>query len=221
MKTLVAVKSCEAHRGAGFHIPILNTWGKDLPKSVDLRFFIGTTNEVSLLLGSWATEVLETPDDYNSLPLKTKAILVWFLNTDYDRVFLVDTDSYIDHRFFSLVLNYDYIGKIDREAGVTFPYTAVDREGNCTFIPECYPWASGGFGYMLSRKAAEIVVATEPMTWAEDLYVGQALGPHIKSGEITMRHITGYTDHFPQREWQRGYTPSTEWMELCHEARNR
>jgi hypothetical protein len=122
-------------------------------------------------------------------------MLLWFLDAEYSHIFLCDNDTFLIPDLF-LKLNwqgYDYSGKFGywptgSKMGTTFRYN--DGQGNT--IDPCHAWASGGFGYCLSKKAAQIVVDTEPMSWAEDLYVGQSLGPKIISGEIS-----GYDpDHY-------------------------
>ena len=219
MDMMVAVKSCLEQDLAGYHEPIITTWGKQLPRGVSLEFFTGGAKfQTRFCADAWAINSLVCPDDYDGLPQKTRAILRYFLGNNYERILLVDTDTYVDHRLFNWSLDEgDYVGKIDRPVGETFPYMSVKRDGGREYHPEVYPWASGGFGYILSRKAAEIVVATEPMSWAEDFYVGQALGPYSKAGEIKVFDIgTFLRDHFPQITYKRGYHPSTRWMEETH-----
>jgi hypothetical protein len=177
--TLVAIKSCNRDRRAGFHKAIRETWAKNF----EIRFFVGNGDYSDFE----KDEVyLDVPDDYMSLPYKTKAILEWFLDTSYEHVFLADNDTYVLPSTFTLGHERaDYAGKISlwprgATVGQTFRYN--DGKGNT--IDPCYPWASGGYGYFLSRKAAEAVVKTEPSSWAEDLWVGQVLGPLTQSGEI-------------------------------------
>ena len=85
-KLLIAVKSCRADLARGFHDEIRKTWGKYLP---NVRFFVGQGDTLSSLL--WDEEVVNVPDDYDSLPFKTQAILRWGLAQDYSHFFLCDT----------------------------------------------------------------------------------------------------------------------------------
>lgn len=183
---LIAIKSCQRDRINGFHDAIRQTWGKDLPESVALRFFMGGEH-----LGlDWplSDEVyLETPDDYRSLPFKTKQIAKYFLETKFEKVFLCDNDTYVDIPGLLKYpyQDYDYAGRFsfwpkDAQLGTTFRYD--DGQGN--IHDPCHAWASGGYGYFLSKKAAQLVADMTPVSWAEDLSVGQVLGPLVQSKEI-------------------------------------
>jgi hypothetical protein len=188
MTLLIGVKSCERDRTQGFHQAIRNTWGSGL---TNLYFFMGAgSNPIAI------DEVsVDAPDDYRSLPFKTKAMLNWFLLRDWTHMFLCDNDTYINIAEFQKIdyQNYDYSGyfgywPVGKKMGDTFRYD--DGQGN--IHDPCHAWASGGFGYFVSRKAAELIVATEPCSWAEDLWVGQALGPHIQSGAIKGHALQNY-----------------------------
>lgn len=189
---LIAVKSCQRDRTLGFHKAIRETWASGLPLFVDVRFFMGFGDE-----SKYADETsLNCPDDYQSLPLKTKAIAKWFLDSEYDKIFLCDNDTYID---VPGLIKYpwqqvDYAGRFsfwptDAKIGTTFRYD--DGLGNVH--DPCYSWASGGYGYFLSKKTAKIVADMRPCSWAEDLSVGQVLGPLIVSKEIVARNFE-YSD---------------------------
>src|ERR1700722_15841442 len=120
MSLLVAVKSCNQHRDLGHHNVIRETWGK----SLDVKFFLGGgmgKNEPDELR-------LDCPDDYHSLPLKTREICKWAMGKKVDHLFICDTDSYvIPSKLLTCGYEqYDYAGKIDREFGVPFAYQAVD-----------------------------------------------------------------------------------------------
>jgi hypothetical protein len=181
MSLLIAVKSCQ--RDMPLHNTIRQTWGRYVPRWASLRFFVGGFS------GHVDPDVIELgcADDYRSLPYKTKEIANWFLRFgNYSHIFLCDNDTFLDERFFELYFhNYDYAGRFNywptgAKIGTTFRYE--DGQGNT--IDPCHAWASGGFGYFLSRKAAAFVATMNPVSWAEDLSVGQVLGPKIQSGEI-------------------------------------
>ena len=217
MKTLIAVKSCNQHWMAEYHDPIKATWAKDIPPGVDLRFFTG--NSASWLLYDPAIVHLNVPDDYMSLPLKTKAILEWSLKNGYDFSFLCDTDTFIIPRrlFSSGYDKFDYAGRFGPKhpVGTTFNYT--DKFGK---YPNCYPWASGGVGYFLSKKASLLLSQDTPSYWAEDLWVGQVLGPYIRSGEIRASDLPIECDsawHFPRQKYgNASYDPRFGWMEQMY-----
>lgn len=164
MRFLIAIKSCEYDRRRDAHQLIRATWGRDTGET-DLRFFLGG----GLGIAEDETIVL-APDDYLGLPWKTREIVRWAVRDDYDWAFLCDTGSFvIPHHLMSCGFEkYDYSGYWCMKME-TFRYSVPGIE-----VPVCYPWASGG-GYILSRKAMEIVASTPPTVRAEDLYVGQAL----------------------------------------------
>ena len=116
-------------------------------------------------------ERLMVPDDYLSLPLKTRALCRWAFEKGYRTLFKVDDDCYVHVKNLS-VPPYDY-------AGIVFPPNDC---GNTTLnIPPFprgtikFPYASGG-GYWLSDKAMQIIIDAPCDDWAEDRWVGQVLG---------------------------------------------
>jgi hypothetical protein len=216
-KILVAVKSCNAHLELGYHNVIRETWHKDFPAGT-VKFFVGGgvgKNE--------SDEVrLDCDDTYNGLPFKTKAICMWAMGKAIDYLFLCDTDSFlIPSKLLTCGFEgYDYAGKIDRPFGQTFPYITVSREGATQLHPKTYAWASGGFGYFLSRKAFSTVAYSNPTGWAEDFFVGNLLGPMYNTGEITMLNIPGGTisEHFPAHLYNSGYDLKFGWMQEQYES---
>jgi hypothetical protein len=217
---LVAVKSCRADLARGYHQAIRDTWGSDI-KDADLRFFVGQGETISDLRED--EEVVNVPDDYDSLPQKTLAILDWAESQNYDFIFLADTDTYV-------VINklmkcgfekVDYMGHNTWPLGVAQPYVARDRHGKDWPMPQCYAWMSGGYGYFLSRKAAAYVLGSKPpLTWAEDVMVGQILGPLYNMGLVKIQNIEpNITFHFPQGEYKSGYDLKFKWQEWMYEGR--
>jgi len=103
-------------------------------------------------------------DDYSALPEKLRLLLIWALERrTFDYLFKCDDDTYV---------------RMDR-------LLAVDLRGH-DYIggewAEDVGYASGGAGYLLSRRAVEIVAgdileaAGEPYPdGAEDLLVGRCL----------------------------------------------
>lgn len=101
---------------------------------------------------------LPVAGDYAHLPLRTREMLRWVLQTlaptSFTHILKADDDTYIHPHRLSLYEpgDYDYIG--------------AEWTHGCAY-------GSGGAGYLLSRKAAGLVVEhlTEP-TGAEDMVVG-------------------------------------------------
>lgn len=182
MRLLIGVKSCSRDLENGSHEVIRQTWGRDV-QGADLRFFIGR-GEISK-----ADEVaVDAPDDYDSLPLKTREILRWSIVSRYDFTFLCDTDTFVvPSKLMTCGFDsFDVSGRFNGHDPKDGPFHYRDERGE---YPLIYPWPSGGWGYFISKAAAEIVVANDPNVWAEDMYVGQALGPDVVSGKIKARHL--------------------------------
>jgi len=117
-------------------------------------FLVGDPNIPAPVWGG-DTLWLPCPDDYPSLPQKTRAFCRWALNTfDFGHLFKCDDDTYA---VLDRMLKYDHDGSA---------YTGRDIGG----------YASGGAGYYLTPQAARIVAdQMTAATGAEDLLVGQHL----------------------------------------------
>ncbi|MBI1249051.1 hypothetical protein GC197_14565 [bacterium] len=114
-----------------------DTWaGTNLPSNVDLMFLIG---DPSTKLPYRKKDILycPCPDDYPSLPQKTRWFCLWALaNCNCDYLFKCDDDTYLAvDRLLEILPSHDYFG--------------YDIQG----------YASGGAGYALSRQAALVVAA--------------------------------------------------------------
>jgi hypothetical protein len=234
MRLLIAVKSCRLDRERSYHNVIRETWGKDIiSPDVDLRFFLGNPSTELLVsrsivrrlmiqLGLSNDEILVNCDDgYSALPYKTREILSWSAAVGYDFTFLADTDTFvIPEKLLKCGFEqYDYYGLIQRALGKTFQYDAVSRSGK-HYPGEYYPWASGGFGYFLSRKAADIIAHCEPDFWAEDTWVGQIMNEQYNRGRATIGDANNLAKqcswHFPAHEYNSGYDLKFGWMEKMH-----
>ena len=220
MNVLFGIKSCKADRLAGFHNVIRQTWGSHVLPPHKLVFFTGSdepseTDEVSL----------DAPDGYTELPWKVRQIMWHFLNTDYDFIFMADVDTFATPM---RLLNCGY-EKYDITAafikgmkpGQIFRHVVRDPRGPTIVLEKSYAPPSGGLGYFLSRKAAQVIVDTEPdpKVWADDLYVAEALGPMLASGELTGYQPPDYHDmtfHFPKHQYKTNYSLGTKWMERMY-----
>lgn len=215
-KILIAIKSCHDDLKKGCHETIRQTWGNDVPLFVNLKFFVGGGN-IEYHPGDHADEInLRCPDDYDSLPSKTKEICQWSLGRGYAFTFLCDVDTFlIPLKLFKTDFeNYDYSGRFGSEPkiGTIFRF----KDGRGIIHHNCHPWASGGFGYFLSRKAAQIVANTESTMWAEDMMVGDILGPKIISGEIKAADLQHFENeasyHYPAHRFGWNRETMQEWM---------
>jgi hypothetical protein len=127
-------------------------------------------------------EILGIPDDYAHLPHKTHA-MCRFLTGAFaeDFAFFCDTDTYVHvpRLLASGYEQHDYVGHALEISGI--------------------PYASGGAGYWLSRKAMDIIAreAVPDHFPYEDYMVGAALYEHC----IPLHHDPRYTlalDSWPE-----------------------
>ena len=128
-------------------------WAKS--PHIPVRFFIGDSDPTE------ADEIaLDCPDNYFSLPQKTKLSLEWALKQDYTHYFRAFTDTFID----TARLRASHFAEADY-AGNPF------QHGTRGFFMH------GGPGYWLSRRAAELVCAAELSITEqlEDQWVGRCL----------------------------------------------
>lgn len=130
-----------------------DTWASNLPKEVDLVFLVGDPQAKSPYR---VDDVLycPCPDNYESLPQKTRWFCDWALaSASFDFLFKCDDDTYVViDRLLSVLPKHDYVGH--------------DLGG----------YASGGAGYLLSRRAAQVVsTGLHQLSGAEDVLVQVAL----------------------------------------------
>ena len=162
MRTLIAVVTC--HKYAERADAVRRTWARDVHASgADVRFFYGVPEGTENAPLPDDSVMLPVDDGYTALALKVKMMLAWALAQGYDRIFKCDDDAYIiPARLLSMGSTFDYVGNFRAPNG-EYPY----------------PYASG-FCYMLSARAAKIVVDrpyAEGDDTMEDRYVGNTLGP--------------------------------------------
>jgi hypothetical protein len=175
MNPVILISSCKRDQEKGYHEVIRETWGK-VPV---IPFFF--------LLGDGATAtsqdevVLPVPDDYNSLPYKTREGHRWARKQGHDWVFQAFTDTYIDT---NRLLN---SGFEQREYSGHFRgETSVD---GAEMPLSSYP--SGGSGYWMSPRFTDLMLKEEPDHWAEDLWIGRVSKKHQVIGIQDTRYWSG------------------------------
>lgn len=226
-KIIICVKSCQRDLERGDHDAIRSTWGAVAQQhGILTRFFVGSSDKKS----SYRSDevALNCEDDYANLPFKTREICRWAVGKQVDYIFLCDTDTYlyIPHLITCRFDENDYLGytlhapnKIFKES-----YQTTDTEGRPLVISPCYTWCSGGLGYFLSRPAFREVADTYPQCWAEDMFVGQVLGPGTMLGQFQIQSTrsTSYTGntfswHFPEdKPGEKDGTKVHAWMQEEH-----
>lgn len=163
---LIAVVSCEKYDKR--KQAQLNTWVMEFMKAgYDVQFFNGKR--------------LDVPDDYLSLPMKTRALCQWALDHNYKHMLKVDDDAYIWLNRFVVIKN-DYAG-ILRDPN-DFGRTDLD-------IPDKpkgtykYSYAAGGACWLSARSMKIIAGTPTGADWAEDRFVGNTLAKEgIKAIEV-------------------------------------
>jgi hypothetical protein len=187
VKLLVAVKSCNRDKANGCHQAIRETWGKDFPANVDVRFFVGSGG----LSDDWllTDEIRVNADDtLVALPVKVRKMAEWSVEHGYDYSYFCDVDTFVIPKrlLASGFENYDYFGRF-MISGV--PQLIKDfKDGRLGTVHNVWNYASGGVGYFLSYKAAELIATMIPVHYAEDFSVGQVLGPLTNSGELKVAY---------------------------------
>lgn len=149
MKILIAVLSCHALRHQ--QEDIRSTWGKDVPDTVDLRFFLGEQEDK---LPTRDEVFLECGDNIHALTHKSVKTFEWALKNGYDYVLKCDLDTLVMAK---AMLETDFY---------LYPYVG----GQNSFF------ASGGAGYWLSKTAMGHVVQAEVVHGREeDVHVAKVL----------------------------------------------
>jgi len=232
MRILFAINSWDVAAKQGFHQVIRETWGKDVAPA-DLRFFIPKVSNYQLL----PDEVfLDVSRDYECICREVQEMLRWSVDRGYDYTILLSTDSFLlPQKVLACGFEkYDYSG--DFAFSETVPFGEVNPiPVNCTFMTEdgygvnrnLYNWAGTGPSRILSKRAAAIVAecTKEAEYWhaADDIMIGQILGPCIKKGEITAYRVPNYggeiTWHYKNTE-KEPYTATNGWMKKMYAKYN-
>jgi len=205
-KVLIVISTCSLYQHNGYNQAMRDTWIKDVPsvQGLDYKFFVGRGS-----IGLASDEVLlDVGDDYESLTHKTIEGHRWAIDHGYDFIFQCFGDTYVrPERLMSSGFElYDYTG-----------YPLVNTPGGGTCIPRekansiLGDFFSGGAGYMMSRKATELMLKNLPDDISEDRWVGRVLShPSIlrrsdkrynpweypiplKSNDFITCHLTGMT----------------------------
>jgi glycosyltransferase involved in cell wall biosynthesis len=153
-RVLIAILSC--HKYAERRQLQRSTWIQHLPEHFDYRFFVGEP-----FTGGAQDEVcLPVPDDYDNLPLKTRAICNWAYQRGYNSVFKIDDDTFVMP---------DRLVKPDADYTGHLRIDAPHNSG--------VNYARGGCGYWLSRRSLQCLIDAPELLkpGIEDGLVGKAL----------------------------------------------
>ncbi len=124
------------------------------------KFYVKYQQAFPLVDLSGREIMLPAPWDFKHLPFKVREIFRWARGRDYSHICKVDTDSYVDipRLLTSGWENADYMG---------YP-----------FWQDGIPVASGGAGYIVSRRSFEILADTPITIPFEDSWVGRTMHTH-------------------------------------------
>ncbi len=149
-------------------------------------------------------------DGYDSLPYKVQRICMIGLNKNYDFLFKCDVDTYVrPEKIKSFLYS-------DNDALIPF---VSDYIG---FILTGETYCSGGAGYVLSRKAMEIVARAEVDDTVEDRWVGNVLAGagiiplHSRSFMPWRVPITKSNDAISVHLSEPGHVYDKQWMYDIH-----
>jgi len=178
LRILVGIMTCWPCELNGDNQSLRDTWLRDL--TVDYKFFHGWG------LGEFSgsdSVLLEVPDSYSGLILKSQALHSWGYKHGYDFVFQAYPDTYVDvsKLMASGFEKHDYAGYI---------HTKPQEHPNTP-----YGLLGGGEGYWTSRRACDIIRKAAPSVSAdlnfgaaEDLWTANVLG----EAGIPMVGLPGY-----------------------------
>jgi hypothetical protein len=182
-RILVGIYTCPKFSARA--MGVRETWLKLIPDNIRVLFVFGRPKQKASIEEDCLYR--NCPEAYEKLPEKTLAFLQYCsANLEFDYVFKVDDDTYIDmEKFLSFdTQEGDYIGQFTNP-----PQGKFDRTwhfGKCTDksleVPDesefICPWATGA-GYFLSPKAVDLAIKrtthTVSKSMFEDKMIGEAL----------------------------------------------
>lgn len=194
MRCLVAISGCWNFELNGNHAALRDTWLKDVVKfpNLEYRFFVGTGQGAEE--GNLPDDCILLPnvdDGYGSLSYKSRDSARWAFEQGFSHLFRCFPDTYcrVDRLMSCGFAELDYVGDF-----------RGDPSTNEVTHQRAQNYASGGAGYLLSRRAFEIVMngpilgiwRDEITPYAEDLVCGNLLGRSsvpLKYRDLTTRFI--------------------------------
>lgn len=163
-KPCILISSCKRDVFNGANQAIRDTWGAD--SAIPYFFLLGKENGITMQRDEI---VLDVPDDYLSLPFKSREGKRWALATGFDFFFQCFTDTFID-----------------TERLAASGYEKHDYTGNLA-VGWKISFAHGGPGYWTSKKCAKVLIdrAIEGNHFPEtdryeDQWTGRILGGSVQ-----------------------------------------
>ena len=157
-KPAILISSCKRDADNGANLAVRETWGLDSP--IPYFFVLGRG-----CVAKYANDlVLDVPDGWLDLPLKTKEGHRWALDMGFDFIFQCFVDTFID-----------------TERLLASGFERNDYTGNKSEPYPGFTFAHGGPGYWTSRKAVKIVLDSpiDPAAFESDKYEDQWSGRRL------------------------------------------
>ena len=173
-------------------------WLTLVPNDIEALFVIGNP-KLKEVVKEGDTIFVPCEDDYLSLPIKVKEMLKYFCKTyDFEYVLKCDDDSFVrPEKLLNLKKDGEYIGVIAGGVEGEEEFDTYSKLTNNRFrdyfcsekkiiemenwqgcvMVESVNYAVGGAGYLLNKRAAEIIVNDPIMDCkgSEDVYVGSVM----------------------------------------------
>jgi hypothetical protein len=225
VKILVAVMGCEFHAENGIQQMSRETWVQDVDKIGDFKFFIGRGN-LSLKDDEHRVDAI---DDKEHLLFKVVEILKYALENNYDMIFKLDNDTYVNVDAVSKTIpgyaGYDYIG-----VPVGVPREPYGQTNVYSFLQGSATWLSARAAAIVIKEAIPSMIRIMPeamkfnglicpYSHSEDLWVAQVLMPEQQLNILAdYRYSNGdLTFHYALPKEGNKFK---DWMFKLHESRH-
>lgn len=157
-KFIIAILTCEKNKDR--LEAVRETWVKDLTENFKVFYVFARPGEKTELRGS--NLYLDCADNYENIPGKIISLYNFLIaNFDFDYIYKCDDDTYVNiQALLELDLeDKDYVGNFVKNEETTIDRTAhygkcADKSLEVPYRGEFItPWARGGRGYFLSKRA--------------------------------------------------------------------
>ena len=180
---LIGVLTCQAYQDRAD--AVRQTWGRQAEAVV---YAVGRPGQPSELVDD--TLYLDCPDGYRDLPRKTLAFFRFVRDQlDFDHVFKCDDDTFLNvPALAALPKLHDYMGVV-----IGYNPAAAKVWRGVTFDgPWRGPWTSGGYGYLVSRKAVEALADCRDQELTEgEVFEDKMVSDILRASGITPVSLPG------------------------------
>jgi len=195
-RIVVMVTSCRA--GEARQQAIRETWGRRCPPNVLMYFVVGRPGQPEEVGGD--TLYVDCPDTYEELSAKTLRLVRWSVNhLAFDWLFKCDDDTYCRLERLAGIApeGADYGGRLwghrERSYDRCYHFGKCNDKARETPLTDPWlgPWACGGWGYFLSRRAAEYLASPAGDQITQHLLEDKAVADCLRGRpEFVVRDLT-------------------------------